>query len=119
MRAWGSCAVSMLASAFHPARSFVPAAVSFRGAPLVARSLRRPLSSGSNVLSSSSSSSNPRGSLGSIQRRAVWVVQAGALDARNYGGRVRAMGMSSSSGGAVQEPQVDAGVGQEWTSTKV
>lgn len=112
MRAWGSCAVSVLASASHSARAFVPAA-SFRGAPLLSRGLRRPLHSSSSC--SSSRVAQPEG---------LWVVQRRggepAAGIWQQGGRVRLLCSmsSSSSGGAVQETQAESAT-QEWSVTKV
>ena len=126
MRAWGSCAVSVLASATHSARAFVPAA-SFRGAPLLSRGLRRPLHSSSSSYNSRVAQ-HPEGLLWVVQRRGG----AGAEPAAGIwqqGGRVRLLcsmsssssssGSSSGSGGAVQETQVEPTGLEEWSVTKV
>eukprot|EP00752_Nemacystus_decipiens_P018493 g16580.t1 len=118
MRAWGSCAVSVLASASHSARAFVPAA-GFRDAPLLSRGLRRPLHS------SSSSSSCSR----VAQPQGLWVVHRRggepAAGIWQQGGRVRLLrsmassSSSSSSGGSVQEAEVEPAAQEEWSVTKV
>lgn len=118
MRAWGSCAVSVLASASYTARAFVPTA-GFRGVPLLSRSLRRPRHA------SSSCSGGPTGNNGNIAgERGLWVVHRRGCDPAagiwQQGGRVRLLtsmssGSSSVSGGAVQETSV----GSDWTATKV
>ncbi|CAM9789064.1 unnamed protein product, partial [Ectocarpus fasciculatus] len=117
MRAWRSCAVSMLASASYSARAFVPSA-SFRGTPLLSRSLlRRP------VHSSSSCAGN--GGVVPAHRRGVWVVQRrgeGPAGVWQQGGRVRLLTRMSSSGSSssAQEPEgVDGDEQQQWSVTKV
>lgn len=101
--------VPMLASTYHSARAFVPAA-SFRGSPLLCRNLRRPLySNGCNNAVSASG-------IGPKQQRGVWVVQSARW--RQRGGSARVVMLSSSSDVA-REAQVEAGAGQEWTATKV
>jgi len=110
MRAWSSCAVSMLASATHSARAFVP------GAGANFRSLRRPLQCNS-------------GRTAGQPGRGMWVVQrrGGAEPAAGIwqqGGRVRLLStaMSSGSSGAVQEVRAageEEEEVQEWTVTKV
>ncbi|CAM9674575.1 unnamed protein product [Ectocarpus sp. 12 AP-2014] len=114
MRAWRSCAVSMLASASYSARAFVPSA-SFRGSPLLSRSLlRRP------VHSSSSCAGN--GGVVPAHRRGVWVVQRrgeGPAGVWQQGGRVRLLTRMSSSGSAVQEPEGAGDQEQKWSVTKV
>lgn len=113
MRAWASYVVPMLASASHSARAFVPAA-NFRGAPLVSRSLRRPLLY-SNVCGNRNKVVATSG-LGPKQQRGRWVVLSAGW--RQHGESKRAVRMSSSRG-VVHEAQVEAGAGQEWTATKV
>lgn len=113
MRAWGSYVVPMLASASHSARAFVPAA-SFRGAPLVARNLRRPLYS--NVCGNSNNAVETSGRGLKQQQRGLWIVQSAGR--RQHGEGVRVVRMSSSSG-VVREAQVEAGANQEWTAPTV
>lgn len=114
MRAWRSCAVSMLASASYSARAFVPSA-SFRGTPLLSRSLlRRP------VHSSSSCAGN--GGVVPAHRRGVWVVQRrgeGSAGVWQQGGRVRLLTRMSTSGSTVQEPEGVGDQQQQWSVTKV
>ena len=103
----------MLASASHSARAFVPAA-SFRGAPLVARNLRRPLYS--NVCGNSNNAVETSGRGLKQQQRGLWIVQSAGR--RQHGEGVRVVKMSSSSG-VVREAQVEAGANQEWTAPTV
>ncbi|CAM9971499.1 unnamed protein product [Hapterophycus canaliculatus] len=117
MRAWGSCAVSVLASASYSARAFVPGA-SFRGVPLLSRSLRRPRYPSSCI------GTSRNGNIAAAER-GLWVVRRRGCDLAagiwQQGGRVRlltSMSSDSSSGGAVQETSVGADC-PEWTATKV
>ena len=122
MRAWEPCTFSMLASVLQPARSFVPAA-SFRGAPLSSRNLRRPLYSHAfyrtGINSSASITDGGSAPRGLRHRRALLVLKSGgSSDATKRVGGVPLTCLSSYSG-AVEEAQVDARVGKDWSVSKV
>lgn len=119
MRAWDPYTFSMLASVLHPARSFIPAS-SFGFASIASRSVRRPLYSHvCNRCDGSSGSGLRPGLVGLSRRRALWTIQnTVSIDRRMRNRSVRLISMSTSSG-AVDSIKVDAGLGKEWSVSKV